>query len=261
MDQWKVYQCGARTCRNAVSITTHTFFSGARLELHKILQICWLWVHNTKTSATMNMVPCNSTTAKHWYDRLEDIVSWDTHCCPQEDGMIGGVGTIVEVDESKFGRRHGHRGHRVLGQWVVGGVERTEARRLFLVCVGNRTATTLMNVLNKYVVKGSIVYVDGWAGYKEEEMIEAGFYKDSVNHTYHFVQPETGVHTNTIEGSWNGIKQKTSARKYSGGLLQDKLFDYIWRRRHNGRLWDQLMGAMGRLIIDWPWDNDTDGDN
>jgi hypothetical protein len=32
---------------------------------------------------------------------------------------------IVEVDESKFGKRKYHRGHRVEGVWVIGGVERT----------------------------------------------------------------------------------------------------------------------------------------
>ncbi len=38
--------------------------------------------------------------------------------------MIGGKNIVVEIDESKFGKRKYHRGHRVEGVWVLGMVER-----------------------------------------------------------------------------------------------------------------------------------------
>ncbi|KAM0685078.1 hypothetical protein COBT_003713, partial [Conglomerata obtusa] len=41
------------------------------------------------------------------------------------DDQIGGDDIIVETDESKFGKRKYNRGHKVLGAWVVGLVERT----------------------------------------------------------------------------------------------------------------------------------------
>ena len=41
-----------------------------------------------------------------------------------ESQPIGGVGKIVEIDESKFGKRKYHRGRRVDGVWVFGGIER-----------------------------------------------------------------------------------------------------------------------------------------
>jgi hypothetical protein len=42
---------------------------------------------------------------------------------------IGGPGKVVEIDESKFGRRKHHRGHPVKGQWVFGGVERESGNK------------------------------------------------------------------------------------------------------------------------------------
>jgi len=36
----------------------------------------------------------------------------------EESEPIGGPGKVVEVDESKFGKRKYHRGHRVDGVWV-----------------------------------------------------------------------------------------------------------------------------------------------
>ncbi|KAG1267082.1 hypothetical protein G6F66_014076 [Rhizopus arrhizus] len=46
-----------------------------------------------------------------------------------EDVQVGGVNSdgqpiIVEIDESKFGKRKYNKGKRVDGVWVVGGVER-----------------------------------------------------------------------------------------------------------------------------------------
>ena len=39
---------------------------------------------------------------------------------------IGGPGIVVELDESKFGKRKDNRGKKVKGAWVFGGVERTK---------------------------------------------------------------------------------------------------------------------------------------
>ena len=38
---------------------------------------------------------------------------------------LGGDVVIVEVDESKFGKRKYHRRHNVEGVWVVGMIEKT----------------------------------------------------------------------------------------------------------------------------------------
>ena len=61
---------------------------------------------------------------------------------------IGGPGSIVEIDESKFGKRKYHRGHRVEGQWVFGGYER-ETGKSFLVPVERRDAETLLPIILK----------------------------------------------------------------------------------------------------------------
>ena len=105
---------------------------------------------------------------------------------------IGGPGIVVEIDESKFVNRKYNRGHHIEGVWVLGMVERTPERRIVL----------------RHVHPGSVIYTDGWKGY---ENLKEKFIHATVNHSLHFVDPLTGVHTNTIEANWAPLK-KTFAR-------------------------------------------------
>jgi hypothetical protein len=67
---------------------------------------------------------------------------------------IGGPNKTVEIDKSKFRKRKYNRGHLVKGQWVFGGVEH-ESRKKFLVHVPDRTAETLMAVIDAWIEPGT----------------------------------------------------------------------------------------------------------
>ena len=77
----------------------------------------------------------------------------------------------MEVDEAKFGKRKYHRGHRVEGAWVIGGIERTPQKKVFLARVEDRSAGTLLRVLNSHLLPGTIVYTDMWKAYDGIESI------------------------------------------------------------------------------------------
>jgi hypothetical protein len=66
---------------------------------------------------------------------------------------IGGPGKIVEIDESKFGKRKYYKGHQVEGQWVFGGLERGSGK-CFLVPVETRDAETLMALIKEWILPG-----------------------------------------------------------------------------------------------------------
>jgi hypothetical protein len=83
-----------------------------RLEFSKLLHICVLWINGVTAGKALTILKCNARTTQMWYDRIGDVVAWDTHSSGV-DGKIGGVDVVVE---SKFGKRHGHVGHRVQGQ-------------------------------------------------------------------------------------------------------------------------------------------------
>ena len=122
-----------------------------------------------------------------------------------EDRMIGGPEVIVEIDESKLSKIKYNRGHRIEGVWVFGGIERTTEKKIFITKVAGRSADTLLTAINRYIRPGSIIFSDMWRGYSRI-WDDLGLEHHTVNHSVNFVDPISGVHTNTIEATWCGLK-------------------------------------------------------
>jgi len=116
---------------------------------------------------------------------------------------IGGRNKTVEIDESKFGRRKYHRDHPFKGQWVFGGVER-ESGKTFLVPIPDRTADTLVAVIDAWIKLGTTIISDCWGAYRHLDA--EGYTHCTVNHSIGFVDERTGAHTNTIESMWRHMK-------------------------------------------------------
>ena len=131
---------------------------------------------------------------------------------------------------------------------MFGGVERTGKRRLFGEVVKDRTARTLLEVIKRRVANGSIIYSDMWVSYNGiEKELKMEHY--SVNHTKYFKDPVTGVHTNTIEGTWNGIKMAIKPRSRSRKLLEDNIQEFVWRRMHKDNLWDSFIYCLKNYAV------------
>ena len=73
---------------------------------------------------------------------------------------------------------------------------------------------------------------------------------NTVNHSQYFGDPETGTHTNTIEGTWNGIKINIPIRNRTEKDLDSHLLEFIWRKKHNNDLWTALLNALRDIHYD-----------
>jgi len=160
--------------------------------------------------------------------------------------MIGGEGQIVEIDESKFGKRKNNVGHAVEGVWVVGGCEKN-GRGIFAVPVQNRNAQTLLAIIQRYVRPGSIIYTDCWRGYRTNELTALGYHHSTVNHSDNFVDTETQVHTNTIEGTWSAMKASINKRHRTPDYIGNELFAFIWKRKNEDHLWPRFLYVIGHI--------------
>ena len=104
-------------------------------------------------------------------------------------------------------------------QWVFGGICR-ETKEAFVVAVEDRSCLTLMNAIWDNIKEGTTIYSarercyshsiapadDCWKGYPTKELLASGYEHFKVNHTYNFVDPSSGAHTQNIQRVWGSGK-------------------------------------------------------
>jgi transposase-like protein len=182
-------------------------------------------------------------------------VDWDSFCretCEvtlmEREHPIGGPGKIVQIDESKFGKRKYHRGHRVEGQWVFGGIEE-ESRRSFMVAVEKRDESTLLPIIERHIAKCSIIVSDCWKAYINLE--KHGYEHRLVNHSKEFVNND-GDHTNKIEGHWRQAKCKMPSFGVRKIAFSSYLAEFLWRYEHKGKdLFSMFLWDVKKFIVNF----------
>jgi len=73
----------------------------------------------------------------------------------------------------------------------------------YMKIVDQRDAATLLPIISNHIVPGTTVWSDMWAAYNSIATLPGVSAHETVNHSIQFVNPATGVHTNTIEAYWN----------------------------------------------------------
>lgn len=168
-------------------------------------------------------------------------VDWASFCrevCEvtvmNESERIGGPGIVVQIDESKFAKRKYNVGHRVTGGWVFGGHEKRQQKKVFMVPVENRTADTLLGIIQRWIAPGSIIWSDCWKLYDRIPKLPEGFTHGTVNHSKNFVDPQTGVCTNRIESDWRHAKAEFPRFGTRPDHYQGYLAVFMWKRKNFG---------------------------
>lgn len=72
---------------------------------------------------------------------------------------------------------------------------------------------------------------DLWRAYDGVENLPQAYEHLRVNHSLNFVDPVTGAHTQTVEGTWQKFKNKLK-RSYglNNSRFEDHLQEFMWRR-------------------------------
>ena len=195
--EWKCYAIikkpkkRAFPCHTVVSIAKHSWFDNTKLKVVEVLELLYEWWSRYffYISWWLSVYISHLTCRKELKTISQDTglaphstVDWSSFCrqvcidaVTTDFQPIGGVGKIVEIDESLFGKLKYGRGERKnRGQWVFGGVER-DTGNCFLVPVETRNAATLLPIIFKYILPGTTIYSDKWAAYNRLRYI---FYID-----------------------------------------------------------------------------------
>jgi hypothetical protein len=118
-------------------------------------------------------------------------------------------------------------------------------RKVFLRVLENRNADTLSAIIQQHVAPGSVIITDCWRGYRP--LSSLGFSHMTVNHSETFVDHDTGACTNMVEGTNCAIKSAIPVRNRTNNC-EDRLCEFVWRRKNQEKLWDALIEAMTEVV-------------
>lgn len=236
------FVCTKRSCvkyNSRISWRIGTFFYKSCIQCIDIMNLAHLWLCEMSVKSCITYTGHSSNTVCAYFSHFRQLVS---SAISEESKVIGGEGIVVEVDETKLGKRKYNRGHRVDGVWVVVGIERIPNGNIFLIPVQDRSANTLRSIIEFHVRPGSIVHTDMWRGYQNLDNL--GLSHVTVNHSQHFLDPVTGGCTNHAEGLNSGLKRKIPVRNRVENGIEFHLGEYIWRRQNSCRLFDAFVDAL-----------------
>ena len=109
----------------------------------------------------------------------------------------------------------------------------------YMEIVNDRTAATLLPIIEDHTHNGTIKWSGSWAAYSNIQQLPTVQNHDTVNHSLDFVDSQTGVHTNHIESYWNRVKIKL--KKCHRTMLGSYLDEFLWRERY-GRTSSDVLG-------------------
>ena len=102
----------------------------------------------------------------------------------------------------------------------------------YMQIVPDRTAATLLPIIRNHTAQHTTIHSDQWAAYNRVGTIPT-ITHEVVNHSLHFVDPNTGVHTQNVESYCNRVKIKLRRmRGCHAHQLASYLDEFMWRERH-----------------------------
>ena len=123
--------------------------------------------------------------------------------------------------------------------------------RVLARCIPNTSAKTLIGKVHEFVLPGTPVYTDEWAGYNTLGERRRYTHRRIKHSSRVYVQGD--IHTNTIEGFWSLMKRGIGGvyHSVSEKFLQEYLNEYAFR--YNRRnvpvpMFKQILGQVSAKV-------------
>jgi len=99
------------------------------------------------------------------------------------------------------------------------------------------------------VKRGTTILTDMFSSYRN---LENAFTCEhfTVNHSVNYVDPITGAHTNTIEGTWNRVKLCITPRQRTKQLISNELIEFQWRKRNVNNIWGAFLRVLRNVRLE-----------
>uniref|UniRef100_A0A0M3ICP9 DDE_Tnp_IS1595 domain-containing protein n=1 Tax=Ascaris lumbricoides TaxID=6252 RepID=A0A0M3ICP9_ASCLU len=199
------------------SVRKGSWFSESRLSIVDLLLMTEFFVRNRSQDDVMYELGLSNGTVCDWRSLFREVC---VQFCINESCKIGGMDKIVDIDECAFGRRKFRRAKRIDGKWVIAGVERG-SNKFFFSVVQSKNIDTLLDVIQTFVLPGSVVFSVCWKTY--------GCLKNEAFRN--FAQSHSIEFKNSTESAWSAVRKQLPRRTVTE-QFDSYLAEYLWRRSH-----------------------------
>ena len=209
---WWCSECATKTY-----LRQNTVLENSNLRLERFVMLVYSFTERNTTYNQTRKEAClpaegyanngmSNETVNRWFQYFRYICNADIN---ERHTKIGGEGKIVEMDESMFGKMKYGKGDPTKRRrtWVFAGKCRETGGIFVRICPFNkRTKKILWPIVQENVVRGTMLYTDGWRAYRKLPTL--GYLHRWVDHSKYYVDPtDRTLHTNGIEGLWRVIKR------------------------------------------------------
>ena len=218
-----------RRCNKRISLRDSSFFSKSKLSLQKWAILMYWWARQYPVTDAAEEAEVTEATACQVYQWLREVCLTKLINTPI---VLGGSNVTVQIDESLF--RHKPKYHRGTAprneQWVFGLFDTSQQPALgYMEVVPRRNAQTLLPIIQGHTAPGTTIYSDEWRAYSTVHQLPNISSHSTVNHSLHFVDPSTGVHTQHVESYWARVKWRFKSMKgVSSNQRPSYLDEFMW---------------------------------
>lgn len=245
-----LYKCGS--CRKQFTCTVGTVFEGSHIPLNKWVFAIYLMCSSKKgVSANQLKRELGISYKAAWFmcHRVRYAMQE-----PVLAGKLGGLGKVVEVDETFIGgkrKNNPHRNYKPKPKAVVVAlIDREGKARSFPV--PNRKAGPLKTLIRYNVLETSHIATDAFKSYEGLDQRFAGH--GAVDHSKEFVRGV--IHTNFAESYFSLFKRSIFgsyhhvSEKHLPRYLRECEFKWNSRDKTDGdRTVDAIKGATGKRLV------------
>lgn len=194
-DVYKQNECYLKCikCGSKRSILHKSIFTRTKLKPNKVLHLLYCWaMHNSRNIAAHEYGVSKTTVTNFYQSFREECIDWLNDAGQKP---IGGDGYTVEIDESQ---RKYNRGRMLSAEWIFG-CYCVQTKEKFVLRVSDRTAGTLLPIVEQQILPNTKISTDSWRAYNNIDTLDGNYQHSMVNHKQNFVDPETKTHTQHIE--------------------------------------------------------------
>lgn len=237
-----------RSCHLKKSIRCDSLFFRGNLSIKKIILLLYFFSKNTSNAEAARELDLTDKTVTQWYSRFRKVCIWYFEVLARDE-VLGGLNSIVEIDESLITRRKYNRGRVVSKRWVFGAIERREdgQYRSFVEFVENRREDTLLEIIRRRIAPGTTIISDGWAAYRN--LGQYNYCHQVINHSENFVDPANrSIHTQNIENNWKNIKRWLRNKGTNlGSAFHEYLLEYLYKKRYAEDVFVALINHIAQM--------------